>query len=78
MDINSIEVLTRIQILATFPSRYPISATMNNPNTTGNAVIRITTLRSIGFLTAHNRRNVQPVIKVPPIPIISLVCKSGL
>jgi len=47
------------------------------PNSMGKAVISIATLCSMGFLTAHKSRNVQPVIKVPPIPIISLVCKSG-
>ena len=61
-----------------FPCRTPISVTMNNPVTTGNAVKRITNLRSTGFLTAQMRRRAQPVISVPATPITSLSCISGL
>lgn len=55
-----------------------MSVMTNIPKTTGNAVNKITNRRSIGFITAHIRRNVHPVIKVPPIPIINFISRSGL
>jgi hypothetical protein len=67
----------RIQILEVFPSKNPIKATMNSPKET-KAVRRITNLRLIGCLTAYKRRKVQPIINDTPIPMISLICKSGL
>jgi hypothetical protein len=57
------------------PPRNPISATIDSPKTTGNAVEKITAHRSIGCLTAHITRKVQPIIRTPPILTISLACK---
>lgn len=71
-------VLTRIQILDESPPRIGINDIIDIPKTTGKAVKRITTLRPMGSLTAHKSNRVQPAINDPAIPMMSLVCNSGL
>ena len=65
--MNNIAVLKRSQMVDVFPFRTPIRVVINNPNTTGKAVKRITTLRSTGFRPAHIRSKVHPVINEEPI-----------
>jgi len=78
MDINKIAFLTRIQTLEVIPFRNSLSAAIKIPKTTGKAVKRTITLRSIDFLTAHKRSEVQPLISDPPIPVTRRICKSEL